>query len=242
MRSPDPPPSTPPRSMPRTGPSCASMAPTVAPSCGASTSPSSTRCRRPSSSEPPPSPILLRAISPSLSPSRSTPQPPWTSRRPSQSCSPCPSLRPSPSRPRASTLSPMLPCTLSSAMAPSGGGGRRAAIHRRRGPAGRARGPRRRSACYSTRSATPPPPSPSPFPSQIFENINILHQLRYGGVLEAIRISCASYPTKRTFDEFIIDRFGMLAPELVDSSDEKAACAAIRDRMGLKGYQVPGSE
>jgi len=35
------------------------------------------------------------------------------------------------------------------------------------------------------------------------------------GVLEAIRISCAGYPTKRTFDEFI-DRFGMLAPELVD--------------------------
>jgi myosin-5 len=82
------------------------------------------------------------------------------------------------------------------------------------------------------------------------------------GVLEAIRISCAGYPTKRTFDEFI-DRFGMLAPELVDryewsswdlsrryserrfnraqfffSSDEKAACAAICDRMGLKGYQV----
>jgi len=57
------------------------------------------------------------------------------------------------------------------------------------------------------------------------------------GVLEAIRISCAGYPTKRTFDEFI-DRFGMLAPELVDSSDEKAACAAICDRMGLKGYQI----
>jgi myosin V len=35
------------------------------------------------------------------------------------------------------------------------------------------------------------------------------------GVLEAIRISCAGYPTKRTFDEFI-DRFGMLASELVD--------------------------
>ena len=145
----------------------------------------------------------------------------------------------------------------------------------------------------------------------IFENFNVLNQLRCGvcmwicstmfilqpwfhvvswlvwhlhivmiqGVLEAIRISCAGYPTKRTFDEFI-DRFGMLAPELVDrydcsscdlsrrysrgetqvkyankiysdffwrrfnwaqfffSSDEKAACAAICDRMGLKGYQV----
>ncbi|CAL4935930.1 unnamed protein product [Urochloa decumbens] len=71
----------------------------------------------------------------------------------------------------------------------------------------------------------------------IFENFNVLNQLRCGGVLEAIRISCAGYPTKRTFDEFI-DRFGMLAPELVDSSDEKAACAAICDRMGLKGYQI----
>ncbi|KQK13225.1 myosin-12 isoform X2 [Brachypodium distachyon] len=71
----------------------------------------------------------------------------------------------------------------------------------------------------------------------IFENYNVLNQLRCGGVLEAIRISCAGYPTKRTFDEFI-DRFGVLAPELVDSSDEKAACAAICDRMGLKGYQI----
>ncbi|GJN23324.1 hypothetical protein PR202_gb10963 [Eleusine coracana subsp. coracana] len=77
----------------------------------------------------------------------------------------------------------------------------------------------------------------------IFENFNVLNQLRCGGVLEAIRISCAGYPTKRTFDEFV-DRFGMLAPELVDSlmlfaaPDEKAACAAICDRMGLKGYQV----
>lgn len=71
----------------------------------------------------------------------------------------------------------------------------------------------------------------------IFENINVLNQLRCGGVLEAIRISCAGYPTKRTFDEYI-DRFGMLAPDVIDSSDEKAACAAICDRMGLKGYQI----
>ena len=35
------------------------------------------------------------------------------------------------------------------------------------------------------------------------------------GVLEAIRISCAGYPTKRTFDEFL-DRFGMLAPDVLD--------------------------
>ncbi|KAK4379600.1 hypothetical protein RND71_001462 [Anisodus tanguticus] len=49
----------------------------------------------------------------------------------------------------------------------------------------------------------------------IFENMNVLNQLRCGGVLEAIRISCAGYPTKRTFDEFL-DRFGMLAPDVLD--------------------------
>lgn len=71
----------------------------------------------------------------------------------------------------------------------------------------------------------------------IFENFNVLNQLRCGGVLEAIRISCAGYPTKRTFDEFI-DRFGMLAPDVLDGSDEKSACVTICDRMGLKGYQI----
>ncbi|KAI3923089.1 hypothetical protein MKW92_045019 [Papaver armeniacum] len=71
----------------------------------------------------------------------------------------------------------------------------------------------------------------------IFENFNVLNQLRCGGVLEAIRISCAGYPTKRTFDEFL-DRFGTLAPDLLERSDEKEACAALCDRMGLKGYQT----
>ncbi|KAK3025057.1 hypothetical protein RJ639_044808, partial [Escallonia herrerae] len=71
----------------------------------------------------------------------------------------------------------------------------------------------------------------------IFENFNVLNQLRCGGVLEAIRISCAGYPTKRAFDEFL-DRFGTLAPDVLDGSDEKSACVAICDRMGLKGYQI----
>ncbi|GFQ02300.1 myosin-12 [Phtheirospermum japonicum] len=75
----------------------------------------------------------------------------------------------------------------------------------------------------------------------IFENFNVLNQLRCGGVLEAIRISCAGYPTKRTFDEFI-DRFGMLAPDVVDGADEKSACIAICDRMGLRGYQIGKSK
>lgn len=38
---------------------------------------------------------------------------------------------------------------------------------------------------------------------------------QWQGVLEAIRISCAGYPTKRSFDEFL-DRFGVLAPEALD--------------------------
>ncbi|KAF8022278.1 hypothetical protein BT93_G2431 [Corymbia citriodora subsp. variegata] len=71
----------------------------------------------------------------------------------------------------------------------------------------------------------------------IFENLNVLNQLRCGGVLEAIRISCAGYPTKRTFDEFL-DRFGMLVPDLSEGSNEKSACIAICDKMCLKGYQI----
>ncbi|XP_075500978.1 myosin-12 [Primulina tabacum] len=71
----------------------------------------------------------------------------------------------------------------------------------------------------------------------IFENFNVLNQLRCGGVLEAIRISCAGYPTKRTFDEFV-DRFGMLAPDVVDGSDEKTASITVCEKMGLKGYQI----
>ncbi|KAG9451746.1 hypothetical protein H6P81_004650 [Aristolochia fimbriata] len=72
----------------------------------------------------------------------------------------------------------------------------------------------------------------------IFENFNIIQQLRCGGVLEAIRISCAGYPTRRTFYEFL-HRFGVLAPEVLEGNfDEKVACQKILDKMGLKGYQI----
>ncbi|XAR53459.1 Myosin ATPase [Bertholletia excelsa] len=72
----------------------------------------------------------------------------------------------------------------------------------------------------------------------IFENLNIIHQLRCGGVLEAIRISCAGYPTRRTFYEFLL-RFGVLAPEVLEgNSEDKIACQMILDKMGLKGYQI----
>ncbi|KAE8679655.1 Myosin-14 [Hibiscus syriacus] len=61
---------------------------------------------------------------------------------------------------------------------------------------------------------------------------------RFKGVMEAIRISCAGYPTKKPFVEFV-DRFGLLAPEVLDgSSDEVAACKKLLEKVGLQGYQI----
>ncbi|XP_020698771.1 myosin-17 isoform X2 [Dendrobium catenatum] len=72
----------------------------------------------------------------------------------------------------------------------------------------------------------------------IFENMNVIQQLRCGGVLEAIRISCAGYPTRKTFYEFL-HRFSVLSPEVLDgNSDDKVACQKILDKLGLKGYQI----
>nr|KAJ0203963.1 hypothetical protein LSAT_V11C500294670 [Lactuca sativa] len=72
----------------------------------------------------------------------------------------------------------------------------------------------------------------------IFENHNVLQQLRCGGVLEAIRISCAGYPTRKPFVEFV-DRFGILAPEVLDgNNDEVLACKRLLEKVGLEGYQI----
>ncbi|XP_049406018.1 myosin-6 [Solanum stenotomum] len=72
----------------------------------------------------------------------------------------------------------------------------------------------------------------------IFENHNVLQQLRCGGVMEAIRISMAGYPTRRPFYEFL-DRFGILSPEVLDgSTDEVAACKRLLEKVGLQGYQI----
>ncbi|XP_071738132.1 myosin-6-like [Rutidosis leptorrhynchoides] len=72
----------------------------------------------------------------------------------------------------------------------------------------------------------------------IFENQNVLQQLRCGGVLEAIRISCAGYPTRKAFDEFV-DRFGILAPEILNGSkDEIVTCKKLLEKIGLEGYQI----
>ncbi|KAL9168799.1 hypothetical protein ABFS82_04G038800 [Erythranthe guttata] len=72
----------------------------------------------------------------------------------------------------------------------------------------------------------------------IFENVNIMQQLRCGGVLEAIRISCAGYPTRKTFYEFL-HRFSLLSPEVLEGNiDEKVACKKILEKMGLAGAQT----
>ncbi|KAL5708068.1 hypothetical protein ACHQM5_018903 [Ranunculus cassubicifolius] len=72
----------------------------------------------------------------------------------------------------------------------------------------------------------------------IFENQNVLQQLRCGGVMEAIRISCAGFPTRRTFCEFV-DRFGILAPDASNGSiDEVSASKVLLERANLKGYQI----
>ncbi|KAH0638160.1 hypothetical protein KY289_038075 [Solanum tuberosum] len=73
---------------------------------------------------------------------------------------------------------------------------------------------------------------------EIFENQIVRQQLRCGGVLEAIRISCAGFPTRKPFDEFL-SRFKVLAPEvLYGRIDEDAACGRLLEKSGLKGYQV----
>nr|GMD41040.1 myosin-15 isoform X1 [Ipomoea batatas] len=73
---------------------------------------------------------------------------------------------------------------------------------------------------------------------QKFEKQSILHQLRCGGVLEAVRISLAGYPTRRTYPEFI-DRFGIIALEILDgSSDERTITEKILQKLKLENYQL----
>ncbi|XP_027362425.1 myosin-10-like [Abrus precatorius] len=73
----------------------------------------------------------------------------------------------------------------------------------------------------------------------IFENNNVLQQLRCGGVMEAIRISCAGYPTRKNFDEFV-QRFSILEPKVLEECPEEMnACKRILDKSNLKkDYQI----
>ncbi|KAG7634856.1 Myosin N-terminal SH3-like [Arabidopsis suecica] len=76
----------------------------------------------------------------------------------------------------------------------------------------------------------------------VFDKANVLHQLRSGGVLEAIRVKCAGYPTNRTFIEFL-NRFLILAPEILKGEYEaEVACKWILEKKGLTGYQIGKSK
>ena len=73
-----------------------------------------------------------------------------------------------------------------------------------------------------------------------FENANVLHQLRCGGVLEAVRISCAGYPSRKPIDEFL-DRFGLLARDkekLFTPGEEFSVARSILENAGLTTWQI----
>ena len=77
----------------------------------------------------------------------------------------------------------------------------------------------------------------------LFENTNVLHQLRCGGVLEAVRISCAGFPTKTLYEDFV-DHFWNLVPELLSNPDldDKALSKAVLKKASLQGYQCGHSK
>ncbi|KAM6568757.1 hypothetical protein CsatB_016742 [Cannabis sativa] len=58
------------------------------------------------------------------------------------------------------------------------------------------------------------------------------------GVMEAIRIICAGYTTRKPFREFV-GRFGILDPNVfAGSCDEVTACKRLLEKVDLKGYQI----
>ncbi|XP_073030962.1 myosin-15 isoform X1 [Primulina eburnea] len=71
-----------------------------------------------------------------------------------------------------------------------------------------------------------------------FENQSILHQLRCGGVLEAVRISLAGYPTRKTYHEFV-DRYGIIFLDImVGSYDARTMTEKILQRLKLGNFQL----
>lgn len=53
-----------------------------------------------------------------------------------------------------------------------------------------------------------------------------------------VGISCAGYPTRKTFDEFV-RRFAILAPNVLHGScNEVSACKMLLEKVNLEGYQI----
>ena len=77
-----------------------------------------------------------------------------------------------------------------------------------------------------------------------FEGPMVLSQLRACGVLETVRISCAGYPTRWTYEEFAL-RYYMLVPSVSWTSEIRQMANAILSRAlgqssekGLDKYQL----
>lgn len=64
-----------------------------------------------------------------------------------------------------------------------------------------------------------------------------LNQLKCGGVMEAVRISCAGYPYRKTFSDFLAT-FWQLVPGVRELGPNCEACAALLGAMGVEDYQV----
>ena len=62
-------------------------------------------------------------------------------------------------------------------------------------------------------------------------------QLRCGGVLEAVRISCAGYPTKMPFFDFS-EHFWMLGLDSAQLEDRDFAKLILRRVLGEEGWQL----
>ena len=80
----------------------------------------------------------------------------------------------------------------------------------------------------------------------LFESANVLHQLRCGGVLEAVRISCAGFPNKRPFPDFV-EHFWQLAPDLYHDAnlEDRGIAEGILARSSIapgSGYQLGQSK
>ncbi|WPT16300.1 Myosin-11 [Picochlorum sp. SENEW3] len=69
-----------------------------------------------------------------------------------------------------------------------------------------------------------------------FDNSSVLQQLRCGGVLEAVRISCAGYPSKRTYEEFY-DHFWMMCLDAGDLEEKELSKYIIDKHLPQKDTQ-----